>query len=137
MLSSLTLARSAEPAAETQSGGNYKRPFVLAGRQIVPRIRNSFRHGESFSLYYQVYGAEIPPDGKAMLQADYQFFVHQEDGLRLLGERIVVGPVTEQAVGWSFPLVGWPAATFRLQVTVTDRHSGRSVTDSVDFTVDD
>jgi hypothetical protein len=26
--------------------------------------------------------------------------------------------------GWSFPILNWPAATFRLEVTVEDRISG-------------
>ena len=43
--------------------------------------------------------------------------------------------IREQAIGWSFPLVGWPVGSFRLQVTVTDEISAVSASAQVDFAI--
>ncbi len=136
-LSSLTLARRMEPAEAGESAGPYKRPFVLAGRRVIPAIDNTFSNGETFSVYYQVYNAASGPDGVAEMRIAYRFFALESDGPRPLGEPIVTRSIREQAVGWSFPLVGWPASAFRLQVTVTDEIRGASVSGQVDFAIDE
>jgi len=136
-LSSLTLARQMEPAEPSESEGPYKRPFILAGRRVIPAIDNTFSNGETFSVYYQVYNAAPAADGLAQMQVSYRFFALDSDGPRPLGEPIVTRSIREQAVGWSFPLVGWPASAFRLQVTVTDEIRGTSVSAQVDFAIDE
>jgi hypothetical protein len=136
-LSSLTLARKMEPAEPGESKGPYKRPFVLAGRRVIPAIDNTFSNWDTFSVYYQVYNAALGADGLAEMQVAYRFFALDSDGPRPLGEPIVTRSIREQAVGWSFPLVGWPASAFRLQVTVTDEIRGASVSAQVDFTIDE
>ena len=136
-LSSLTLARHAELASGDESAGPYKRPFVLAGRRVVPRLAPTYHNGETFSLYFQVYGAAETTDGRSRLGVEYRFFVLDRGGFQPLGEPITSGPLTEQVVGWQFPLVGWPTAAFRLQVTVVDQLSSEETSGTVDFHVDD
>lgn len=136
-LSSLTLARKMEPALASESQGPYKRPFVLAGRRVIPAVDNAFSNGEMFSVYYQVYNALPAADGRARLQAAYQFFALGAEGTRALGEPTLSPPIHEQAVGWSFPVVGWPEGAFRLQVTITDQIRHVSATAFVDFTIDE
>jgi GWxTD domain-containing protein len=135
-LSSLTLVWRTEPATEAEASAPFKRPYVLAGRRVVPRLAPGLRNGETFSLYFQVYGAAPAADGHVRLQVEYRFFVLEEDETRPLGEPIAPAVLNESAVGWQFPLVGWPVAAFRLQVTVTDAVAGGSASGSVDFTVD-
>lgn len=134
-LSSLTQVRLSETLAAEDTAWPYKRPFELAGRRLVPRLDPAYRNGETFSLYFQIYGASVSPDGRRDLRVEYRFYVHQPDGIHPLGDPVIAYP-TEQAVGWQFPLVGWPAAAFRLQVTVSDRLTGESVSDSLEFLVD-
>jgi len=135
-LSSLTPVRLSETLAPEEPAWPYKRPFELAGRRLVPRLDPAYRNGQTFSVYFQVYGAMVGPDGHRDLRVEYRFYVHGPDGVLPLGDPIVAYP-TEQAVGWQFPLVGWPTAAFRLQVTVTDGLQKRSASDALEFLVED
>jgi GWxTD domain-containing protein len=136
-LSSLTLARRTEAAGAEESEGPYKRPFVLAGRRVIPAIANSFSNGEMFSVYYQIYNAATGTDGLSRMRITYRFFGLDGDGATALGQPVVTPSIREQAVGWSFPLEGWPKSAFRLEVTVTDEINGASTSTHVDFAIDE
>lgn len=133
-LSSLVLARQASPL-DAKADIAAAHPFALGGLLVVPRVEPILRNGEDFSLYYQVYGAANDAEGRAMLDAEYRFFVAAPDGERPVGEPIRIGSLTGQALGWSFPVVGWPVARFRLLVTVIDRATGRSATGMLEFSI--
>jgi GWxTD domain-containing protein len=136
-LSSLALARTLEQASAEESSSPYKRPFVLAGRRVIPAIGHAYRNGDTFALYFQVYNARRDADGRPELEARYRFFSLEGHETRSLGEPVLSGPLHEQAVAWSFPLEGWPVASFRLEVQVTDRISGDRASAHVDFIVDE
>jgi hypothetical protein len=133
-LSTLILGVSPEagaPPAAAREG----LPLGIAGQLSVPRIPPVLRNGEEFSLHYQVYGAGLDGDGQALLAVEYRFLRYDHDEAVPIGEPIAVGPLHEQALGWSFPLIGWPSARFRLEVTVVDRLTTRATTAAVEFTV--
>jgi len=112
-------------------------PLVIAGQLTVPRIPPVLHNGEEFSLHYQVYGAGLDVGGRSLLAVEYRFLQYDRDQAVPLGEPIAVGPLHEQALGWSFPLIGWPSARFRLEVTVVDRVTTRAASAALEFSVAD
>jgi len=110
---------------------------VIAGQLTVPRIPPVLHNGEEFSLHYQVYGAGLDVGGRSLLAVEYRFLQYDRDQAVPLGEPIAVGPLHEQALGWSFPLIGWPSARFRLEVTVVDRVTTRAASAALEFSVAD
>ncbi len=140
-LSSVTLASSLERV----SGGTtaaYAAPFVLGNLRVLPRPDDQFRNGETFAFYYQIYGpATDPIDGRPDLDVEYQFFVARgagvsgEPAFEPLGKPIRLTRQQSQVQGYSFPLKDWPAATYRLRVSITDNLSGRQSSRDVTFRV--
>ena len=53
-----------------------------------------------------------------------------------VGEPLAMDERTEAVQGWSFPLKGWPQATFRLDVTVEDLVTGNVAVGQTIFTVE-
>ncbi len=127
-LSSLALARDLTPLEEgpAEAGTPAVVPFRLGNYQVVPKTGRSFRNGEEFALYYQVYGARPDPStGQPRLDVTYRFFVLHDDRFVPIGEPVRYAGRSRSVQGWSFPILNWPAATFRLEVTVEDTVSGQ------------
>jgi hypothetical protein len=132
-----TLALSRLVLGAGPGAGAHSETDGAAGQIPAPRLPAVLRNGEEFSLYYQVYGAGEAGDGRPLLGVEYRF-LRYEGGVAIpVGEPIAIGPLREQALGWAFPLIGWPSAPFRLEVTVTDRVTGRSTSASLEFSVGD
>jgi GWxTD domain-containing protein len=135
-LSTLTLARSLQPLdAAGQPGTSLKVPFVLGSLRVIPRTRAQVPNGEDFHLYYQVYGAETGPEGTPHLETTYRFEARVGAAWTELGQPVRQEGLHGAVQAWSFPVLGWPAGTYRLSVTVVDRIGGRHVTDRLVFEV--
>jgi hypothetical protein len=135
-LSSLTLARSVEPV-EAPTGGDAKVPFVLGNLRVVPRTSAVLRNGDTFHLYYQVYGARKGAGGDPGLAITYQFEGDTGSDWEPIGEPIGQAGLAMQAQAWSFPIRGWPPGRFRLTVNVVDENSGYSASRTIGFRVID
>jgi GWxTD domain-containing protein len=132
-LSSLCLSESIEPASPASGGAE---PYVIGNLKVTPRLMPSYRNGESFAVYYQVYSALTDPDTLSPnLSIEYQFFVNQGGSWLPIGRPIRFDSVGNSAQGWSFPLKGWPTAEFRLRVTITDALNGQTASRDVSFRV--
>jgi hypothetical protein len=132
-LSSLCLSQSIDqipPDADTGA------PYVIGHLKVTPRLIPTYRNGETFAVYYQVYSALTDPTTHAPnLQIEYQFSVNQGGTYIPIGRSIRFESVGNSAQGWSFPLRDWPAADFLLRVTVTDTLTGQVATREVAFKV--
>lgn len=126
-LSTLALAHQLQPVADDQPrpGPEAAAPFRLGNYRVIPRTQASLQNGEEFALYYQVYGAaRDATTGHPRLHVTYRFFVLRDGEFSAIGRPIIYRDRTRSVQGWSFPLINWPAATFRLEVTVEDDISG-------------
>ncbi len=135
-LSSLSLARELQPAPDVDPAAPVAAPFRLGNYQVVPLTGAVLRNGEEFALYYQIYGAAVEPSsGRPSLTVSYRFFVLREDGFRAIGAPVVYKRRDQSVQGWSFPLINWPEATFRLEVTVEDDLSGQVAVGQTVFSI--
>ena len=132
-LSSLCLSESIEQAPDLPAAPE---PYVIGRLKVTPRLIPAYRNGETFAVYYQVYSALTDPATMSPnLAIEYQFFVSQGGSWMTIGRPIRFDSVGNSAQGWSFPLRDWPAAEFRLRVTVTDTLDGRTASRDVSFRV--
>jgi GWxTD domain-containing protein len=132
-LSSLCLSSAIEQAAVDSIKPE---PYVIGHLKVTPRLIPTYRNGETFAVYYQVYSAlDDPATHAPNLQIEYQFLVSQAGGYIPIGRSIHFESVGNSAQGWSFPMRDWPAADFRLRVTVTDTLTGQVASREVAFKV--
>ena len=136
-MSSLSLARTLQQVSGLPPTEQVAAPLRLGNYQVVPLTGARLRNGEEFALYYQVYGAsEDPQNGRRSLTVTYRFFVLQEEAFVPIGQPIVYPQRSRSVQGWSFPLLNWPEATFKLEVTVKDDISGEVAAGQTIFGID-
>ncbi len=136
-LSGITLAAQ---LGEGPSAGDP--PFLVGRLLVIPKMAPVYKTGSELAYYFQVYHAgKDPQSGEARLDLTYHFLVAEkvqktgELSFSPLGKPLAFTDQPGLVHGYSFPLTGWPAGDFKLQVTVTDRVTGRSADSEVRFSV--
>jgi len=125
-LSSLCLSETIEPV---QGEAPVREPYVIGHLKVTPRLIPTYRNGDVFAVYYQIYSAARE------LDIEYQFLVRQGNGYVPIGNPILYRAVSFPAQGWSFPLRDWPSSDFKLRVTVSDPAGGESASREIGFKV--
>jgi hypothetical protein len=89
---------------------------------------------DSMAFAYQVYNAcrrgKVPD-----LSVEYRFMMEGEDGLRQVGQSVSQEHLNKETFAFSLPLHGWPEATYRVEIRVTDNLDGATVTGEENFVV--
>ena len=125
-LSSLCLSETIEPV---QGEAPVREPYVIGHLKVTPRLIPTYRNGDVFAVYYQIYSAARE------LDIEYQFLVRQGNEYVPIGNPILYRAVSFPAQGWSFPLRDWPSSDFKLRVTVSDPAGGESASREIGFKV--
>jgi hypothetical protein len=89
---------------------------------------------DSMAFAYQVYNARRRgrvPD----LSVEYRFMIESGDGLRQVGQSVTQEHLDKETFAFSLPLHGWPEATYRVEIRVTDNLAGTTVTGEGTFMV--
>ena len=120
-LSSVTLARKAEPLVEAPPADKTT-PFALGNFTVVPRPDNVFKPGEEATVYYQIYNATTDPTtNTAKVELSYTVEVSISGQWRMLGGRPVLYPGQTGLVQvYSISLANRPPGDYRMTIKVTD-----------------
>jgi hypothetical protein len=101
-----------------------------------------YQTGSDLAYYFQVYHpGKDPESGEASLDITYQFLQASslqktgEPAFKPLGKAQHFENQTGLVHGYAFPLTGWPASEFKLQITVKDRVTGLSAQAEARFSV--
>ena len=136
-LSGITLAAR---LAEGPSSGDP--PFLVGRLLVIPKMEPIYKTGSELAYYFQVYHAgKDPHSGEARLDLTYRFLVAekvQKSGALTfspLGKPLAFTDQSGLVHGYSFPLTGWPAGDFKLQVSAKDRVTGRQADSEIRFSV--
>jgi hypothetical protein len=145
-LSSVIVAEKADalttpPTAEQQGD----RPYAIGLMDLVPATRQLTKTQE-LTVYYQIYNPAVDAGRKPDLRFDYTFYRRQEGGDRALGTETQVqnaatlAPQFEVGKFLLFECRAWaltpfPVGEYRLEIKVTDKLSGKAITENVGFTV--
>ena len=147
--SSVILASAVEPVGTQLTPAEQEaNPYVFGPMRIVPSRSGQFAKGNELQVIFWVYGATAP-GGKPDVSIDYNFYSRQPDGAEKYFNKTVpqqlnastLPPDFNAGAGHQLPgslvvsLMPFPAGSYRLEIKVTDKPSGKMVTQNVTFTV--
>jgi hypothetical protein len=145
--SSVIVARSVEQVAAAPSDQE-SNPYVFGPMRIVPSPDGKFGKSAELSVIFWIYGAQAAASGKPDVTIDYNFYQKSGDSEKYFNKTApqqlnaqTLPPEFSIAAGHQLPgslvvpLTSFPAADYRLEIKVTDKASGKSVTQNVNFTV--
>jgi hypothetical protein len=124
-----------------------ERPFVFGSQELVPAADMEFKKNEQLATFFQVYNAGLDTTGKPNLVMEYNFH-RKENGAEKFFNK--TNPQTINASnlpptfdsskfpvpgGIEVPLTSFPEGDYRLEIKISDKASGKTVTKDVNFTV--
>jgi hypothetical protein len=128
-----------------------REPYTIGTMQIVPSRTNTFSKKSEISFIFQIYNAALGADKKPDTSAEFTFY--QKVAAEATGEKYfnATSPQVFSAktlppqwdadqghplpAGMSIPLGSFPEGEWRLEIKVTDKLSGKTVTHNVKFVV--
>ncbi len=126
------------------------RPYAMGTMEVVPAWRSTYSTSETMSLFFIVYGASVAPEtGKPNVTVDYEFY-RTTGGTETFFNRMprkafdadTLPPQFDLALGHqlvaerSLPLQSFPPGDYRVEILVSDRVSGQTLTRDVAFSVE-
>jgi len=139
--SSMLLSSGIQPAPAGQTPDDD--PYIFGQMQILPSKDGKYKKTDTLSVVYWVYGATGDPSGKPDLMVENSFNQKTADGEKFFNK------TQPQALNGSspynvaqgipnfleVPLISFAPGDYRLEIKITDKPSGKSVTQNVNFTV--
>jgi hypothetical protein len=145
--SSVIIARSVEQVAGP-TGDQESNPYVFGPMKITPSIDGKFSKKDELSVIFWIYGAQAAATGKPDVTIDFNFHQRLPEGDKYFNKTApqqlnaqTLPPEFSVAAGHQLPgslvvpLASFPAGDYRLEIKVTDKPSGKTVTQNVNFTV--
>jgi len=147
--SSIILARSLEQLATPLPPDKQQdNPYVFGPLKVSPSIDSAFPKNGDLQVLFWIYGASQMA-GKPDVQVDFSFHHRLQEGeekyfnrtnpqelnSRTLPAEFNLGAGHQLLSSLSVPLTSFPPGTYRLEIKVTDRPSGKSLTNNVEFSV--
>lgn len=147
--SSVILAKSLEQmAAPLAPEKQQDNPYVFGPLKVQPSIDGSFAKAGDLQVLFWIYGASQTA-GKPDVQVDFSFFQRlpegeekyfnrtnpQELNAKTLPADFNLGSGHQLLSSLSVPLTSFPPGRYRLEIKVTDKPSGKSLTSNVTFAV--
>lgn len=134
-LSSLILADLIQPAGE---GDSLNDPFVIGSHKVIPNVAAEYKQSKKFGLFFQIYGLA---QDQTTLKPEVEMKVRLKQGEKVLLELVddlshfgvVYGETASVTVG--FPLRKFPTGRIDVEVEVTDKIKGQSVSAETRFQV--
>jgi uncharacterized lipoprotein YbaY len=148
--SSVILATAVEPVSGQLTAAEQEaNPYVFGPMRVLPSRDGRFGKNNELQLIFWVYGASAAAGGKPDVTIDFSFYLKQPDGVEKYFNKTAPQELNAKslpaefsiAAGHQLPgslVVGmapFPAGDYRLEIKVTDKPSGKVVTQNVTFTV--
>jgi len=147
--SSIILAKSVEPMQQQLSPAQQEEnPYVFGPMRIVPSQDNKFAKSSELQVVFWIYGAGEATGGKPDVQVEYNFHQKLTDGEKYFNKTApqmlnaqTLPPEFSVAAGHQLPgslvvpLTSFPEGDYRLEIKVTDKSNGKSITQNVNFSV--
>jgi hypothetical protein len=143
------VAQSVEPlSAALPADQQEANPYVFGPMRIVPSPDGKFSKSGELSVIFWIYGAKEAASGKPDVVVDYSFHQKLAEGEKYFNKTApqplnaeTLPPQFSIAAGHQLPgslvipLSSFPAGDYRLEIKVTDKPSGATLTQNVNFTV--
>lgn len=147
--SSIILARSVEPMTTAlKPEQQQENPYVFGPMRIVPSEDGKFPKSAELNVVFWIYGAGDAAGGKPDVQVDFNFYQKQAGSEKYFNKTApqvlnatTLPPEFSVAAGHQLPgslvvpLATFPEGDYRLEVKVTDKPSGKTLTENINFSV--
>ena len=143
--SSVILATAIQPVQGVTAAG--EDPYVFGPMQIVPSQDGKYKKADTLELIYWIYGATGHASGRPDVQIENSFNQKTADGEKFFNKTQPQG-LNAQTLPAAFtvssgplpgtlqvPLLSFPPGDYRLEIKITDKPSGKIVTQNVNFSV--
>ena len=124
-----------------------ERPFVFGSQELVPANDMEFKKSEMLATFFQVYNAGLGSDGKPNLVMEYNFHRKEAGAEKFFNKTnpqtinaSVLPPTFDPSKfpvpgGIEVPLTSFPEGDYRLEIKISDKASGKTLTKDINFTV--
>jgi hypothetical protein len=146
--SSVILAKSLDPAPEELTGQQQlEQPFTISGYRIVPSFGAPIPQSGELMFVFFIYNEGVAASGKPDLDVEYLFYRASEDkaftklatqsfNATTLPGQFDLNLGHQVFVGQGIPVKdAFKPGDYRLEIKVTDKTNGQTVTRNVPFTV--
>ena len=148
--SSVILATTVEPMTTQLSAADQEaNPYVFGPMRIVPAVDGRSSKSSELQVIFWIYGATEAAGGKPDVTVEYNFHQRLADGTEKYFNKTepqelsaqTLPPEFSVAAGHQLPgslvvgLTPFPIGDYRLEIKVTDKPSGKVVTQNVTFSV--
>ena len=143
--SSIILATAIQPVAAGTSAE--EDPYVFGPMQIVPSRDAKYKKADTLEVIYWIYGITGDAAGKPDVQIENSFNQKSADGEKFFN-KTQPQEINGQSLPPNFmansgpipgtlqvPLLSFPPGDYRLEIKITDKPSGKSITQNVNFSV--
>ncbi len=124
-------------------------PYAMGASRMIPTTDTKIRKSGELNLVFFVYGTGLDAAGKPNLTMEYNFYQKQADGMDKYFNKTSPQDVNANTLPPSFnlatgsvvpggiavPVTSFPLGDYRLEVKITDKISGKTLTKNVPFSV--
>jgi hypothetical protein len=146
--SSVIIAQSVETLTPSAVNDQESNPYVFGPMRINPSLDGRFAKSGELNVFLWIYGAKEAATGKPDVVIDFRFHQRLAEGEKYFN-RTEPQQLNAQTLPAEFSaaaghqllstlgvrLASFPAGDYRLEIKVTDRPTGRELTQSVNFSV--
>jgi hypothetical protein len=147
--SSVIIAESVEPVQTALTNEQQQEnPYTFGTMKIVPSADPKFKKEGELQVVFWIYGASADASKKPDVQIDYNFHQKTPEGEKYFNKTApqqlnatTLPPQFDMALGHQLPgslvvpLASFPPGEYRLEIKVTDKPSGKTLTRDVNFSV--
>ena len=140
--SSMLLATAIQPAPAGSTPD--EDPYIFGQMQFVPSRDGKYKKADTLDVIYWVYGATGDANGKPDLTVENSFNVKNADGTEKFFNKTQPQALNAQSPYnvmqgipnfLEVPLASFAPGDYRLEIKITDKPSGKTVTQNVNFNV--
>jgi hypothetical protein len=147
--SSIIVADTVEPVQTALTNEQQQEnPYTFGKMRVVPSLKREFKKAGELQVLFWIYGASADANKKPDVQVEYSFHQKASDGEKYFNKTApqqlnaqTLPPEFDMAAGHQLPgslvvpLNSFPPGEYRLEIKVTDKPSGQTLTENVNFTV--
>jgi hypothetical protein len=147
--SSIIVANSVEPVATAMTNEQQQEnPYTFGTMKIVPSTDPKFQKSGELQVVFWIYGASTDASKKPDVQVEYNFHQKTAEGEKYFNKTApqqlnatTLPPQFDMAAGHQLPgslvvpLASFPAGDYRLEIKITDKPSGKTLTRDIAFSV--
>ena len=149
--SSIIAAQHIEPlSAPLSPNEQLERPYAALGSmEITPSLDSRFTTKDELSIFFLIYNAKTDAMNKPDVAVEYNFYTKPAGAPEKFFNKTAVQSLNastlpkefdmslghQLSTGQGVQLTSFPAGDYRLEVKVTDKLSGKTITRDVNFTV--